>query len=251
MPLRATAEVDTRWTRPAITREDLQQTLDITAVNRGHTVADVAAEARRRLAGIGVPAGYSIEVGGTVTDLEANQGRMRAALLPGFGMLALLLFALVGTLRHPVAILAMVPLAVAGALWGLLVFGKPMSMPAIMGLILLGGTIVNNSILLLDFVRQARAEGMARDEAIAEAVRLRLRPVLITTVSTVLGLSPLVFELAVGLERMSPLGIAAGTGLLVGTVLTLVVLPVVFSLLDDLGLWLRRLRRREGHGQMA
>lgn len=123
-----------------------------------------------------------------------------------------------------------------------MIFGKPMSMPTIMGLILLGGTIVNNSILLLDFVRQAQVEGRGRDEAISEAVRLRFRPVLMTTVSTVLGMSPLVFELAVGLERMSPLGIAAASGLLVGTVLTLVVLPVLYSLLDDAARALRRLR---------
>jgi len=245
VPLRAVASTTTQWTRPAITREDLRQTLDITAVNRTYTVADVAAEARERLADLAVPAGYGIEVGGTVTDLEANQGRMRAALIPGFGMLVLLLFALFGTLRHPVAIMAAIPLAVAGALWGLLVFGKPMSMPAIMGLILLGGTVVNTQILLLDFVRQARAEGSGREDAIVEAVRLRLRPVLMTTVSTVLGLSPLVFEMAVGLERMSPLGIAAATGLLVATVLTLVVLPVVFSLVDDAGERLRRTMGRE------
>ncbi len=244
VPLRAVADTSLRWTRPAITREDLQQTLDITAVNRGHTIAGVAKEAQQRLAGIDVPAGYTIEVGGTITDLKANQGRMRAALLPGFGMLALLLFALFGSVRYPLAIIAAIPLAIASALWGLLVFGKPMCMPAIMGLILLGGTVVNNSILLLDFVRQARAQGLEREAAIVEAVRLRLRPVLMTTLSTVLGLTPLVFEMAVGLERMSPLGIAAATGLLVGTVLTLVVLPVLFSLLDDLGARLRALRRR-------
>lgn len=244
MPLRAVAEITTRWTRPAITREDLRETLDITAVNRDYTIADVAAAARERLSGVDIPAGYSIEVGGTITDLRSNQVRMQAALIPGFGMLALLLFALFGTLRDPLAIMAAIPLAVAGALWGLLLFGKPMSMPAIMGLILLGGTIVNNSILLLDFVRQALKEGRSREEAIEEAVRLRLRPVLMTTVSTVLGLSPLVFEMAVGLERMSPLGIAAATGLLVGTVLTLVVLPVLFSLLDDAMAALRRLGHR-------
>ncbi len=244
VPLRAVADTSLQWTRPAITREDLQQTLDITAVNRGHTIAGVAKEAQQRLAKLDVPAGYTVEVGGTVTDLRANQGRMRAALLPGFGMLALLLFALFGSIRYPLAIIAAIPLAIASALWGLLVFGKPMCMPAIMGLILLGGTVVNNSILLLDFVRQARAEGMDREAAIVEAVRLRLRPVLMTTVSTVLGLTPLVFEMAVGLERMSPLGIAAATGLLVGTVLTLVVLPVLFSLLDDLGERLRALRLR-------
>ena len=234
-------DIGTYWIRPVITREDLKQTLDITAVNRTHTIADVSAEVGKRLEALDVPAGYRIEVGGTITDLENNQGRMATALLPGFGMLALLLFALFGTVRHPLAVLAMVPLAIAGALWGLLIFGKPMCLPAIMGMILLGGTIVNNAILLLDFVNQAMAEGTSRDEAIVEAVRLRTRPVFMTTISTVLGLSPLIFELAVGLERMSPLGIAAGAGLLVGTVLTLGVLPALFSVLDDIaGLFKRQ-----------
>ena len=240
VPLRAVAESTMRWTRPSITREDLQQTLDITAVNRHYTVVDVAAMARERLADIKVPGGYSVEVGGTVTNLKDNQKRMASALLPGAAMLALLVFALFGSIRHSLAILSAIPLAVAGALWGLLVFNKPMSMPAIMGLILLSGTVVNNSILLLDFVRQIRAEGWSRDEAIVQAVRLRLRPVLMTTVSTVLGLSPLVFEMAVGLERMSPLGIAAASGLLIGTMLTLVVLPVLFSLMDDAANQLKR-----------
>ncbi|MDZ7680889.1 MAG: efflux RND transporter permease subunit [Fodinibius sp.] len=238
--MREVVDISTHWIRPVITREDLKQTLDITAVNRTHTIADVSAEVGKRLEALDVPAGYRIEVGGTITDLENNQGRMATALLPGFGMLALLLFALFGTVRHPLAVLTMVPLAVAGALWGLLIFGKPMCLPAIMGMILLGGTIVNNAILLLDFVNQARAEGTPRDEAIVEAVRLRVRPVLMTTISTVLGLSPLIFELAVGLERMSPLGIAAAAGLLVGTVLTLLVLPALFSVLDDIAGLLKR-----------
>ena len=101
-----------------------------------------------------------------------------------------------------------------------------------MGLILLGGTIVNNSILLLDFILDARRKGMARDEAILQSVRLRIRPILMTTVSTIVGLTPLVFQMAVGLERMSPLGIVAATGLLVGTFLTMIVIPVVYSSLD-------------------
>ena len=102
-------------------------------------------------------------------------------------------------------------------------------MPAIMGLILLAGTIVNNSILLIGFIEKAKADGMAIDTAILESVRLRLRPILMTTVSTVLGLTPLIFEMAVGLERMSPLGIAAASGLIGGTLVTLVVVPVLAS----------------------
>ncbi len=244
LPLRAVTASSVHDAPPVITRENLRSTLDITAVNRGHTIAQVAAEAEKRLTDVTVPAGYSIEVAGTISDLRSNQGRMRDALIPGFLMLALLLFALFRSVRHAVTILSVVPLAVAGGLWGLLAFGKPMCMPAIMGLILLGGTVVNNQILLLDFIVQARREGLDRTEAVVQAVRLRLRPVLMTTLSTILGLSPLIFEMAVGLERMSPLGIAAASGLLAGMVLTFIVVPVVHTLLDDLPRWGDR--RHEG-----
>jgi multidrug efflux pump subunit AcrB len=92
--------------------------------------------------------------------------------------------------------------------------------------------LINNSVLLMDFILRRREQGYERDEAIFEAVRLRLRPILMTTGSTVLGLSPLAFALAVGLERMSPLAIVAGSGLIVGTVFTLIVTPVAYSTLD-------------------
>ncbi len=144
---------------------------------------------------------------------------------------------------HPFTIMSAIPLAVAGGFWGLLFFDKPMCKPAMMGMIMLGGTIVNNSILLLDFIVNARAGGMARDEAIVQSVRLRLRPILMTTVSTIVGLSPLIFEMAVGLERMSPLGIVAATGLLAGTFLTMIVIPVIYSLLDSLSALASRLTR--------
>ena len=234
VPLRAVSRSSVHQVPPIITRENLKATLNITAVNRTHTIAQVAANAEQRLESIDLPAGYSVEVSGTVADLRANQANMRDALIPGVLMLGLLLFALFRSARHALTVLAVVPLAVAGGLWGLLAFGKPMCMPAIMGLILLGGTVVNNQILLLDFIVQARAQGIARSEAVVRAVKLRLRPVLMTTLSTILGLSPLIFEMAVGLERMSPLGIAAASGLLLGMVLTFVVVPVVYSLLDDL-----------------
>jgi multidrug efflux pump subunit AcrB len=110
-----------------------------------------------------------------------------------------------------------------------------------MGMIFLGGTIVNNSILLLDFIRRARKAGMDKDEAILQSIRLRIRPILMTTGSTVIGLLPLVFEMAVGLERMSPIGVVATTGLLVGTFLTMIVIPTVYSSLDSLQAWFGRL----------
>jgi len=234
MPLRALATVTRETDQPFISRERLNNTIDITGQNRVYTIAQVAKMANKRLAKIETPAGYAIQVSGTASDMKTGKQEMGKALLIGVVLLYFLLLAMFRSFGHPITIMAAIPLAVAGAMWGLLLFDKPMCKPATMGLILLGGTIVNNSILLLDFILEARKRGMPKDEAILQAVRLRIRPILMTTVSTMVGLTPLIFELAVGLERMSPLGIVAATGLLVGTFLTMIVVPVVYSSMDSL-----------------
>lgn len=242
-PLRAMARVDTRLAQPFVTREHLQNTIDITAVNRVYTIKQVAMMAQQRLETVRPPEGYRIDVQGSAADMAIAQASMGQALLVGLVLLYILLMAMFRSFSHPLTILAAIPVAVAGAMWGLLLFGKPMCQPAMMGLILLGGTVVNNSILLLGFIRNTRQQGTEKDQAIVQAVRLRVRPILMTTTSTVLGLTPLVLEMAVGLERMSPLGIAAATGLLVGTFLTMVIIPVAYSMLDSLTQALsRRLR---------
>jgi len=233
MPLRALATVTTTREQPFISREQLNNTIDITGQNHTYTIAQVAKMANKRLAKIKAPAGYTIQVSGTVSDMKTGKQEMGKALLIGIVLLYFLLLAMFKSFGHPITIMAAIPLAVAGATWGLLLFDKPMCKPATMGLILLGGTIVNNSILLLDFILEARKRGLPKDEAILQAVRLRIRPILMTTVSTIIGLSPLIFELAVGLERMSPLGIVAASGLLIGTFLTMVVIPVVYSSIDS------------------
>lgn len=234
VPLRSLAEIRPHRTQPFVTRENLLSTIDITGVNRGYTIGQVTGMVEKKVADLQTPAGYSIQVGGSALDMKIGQQEMGRALMIGFVLLFILLVAMFKSFLHPFTIMAAIPLAVAGGFWGLLLFDKPMCKPAMMGMILLGGTIVNNSILMLDFIINARASGMARDEAIMQSVRLRLRPILMTTVSTIIGLSPLIFELAVGLERMSPLGIVAASGLLVGTFLTMIVIPVVYSLLDSL-----------------
>jgi len=235
LPLRALATLRSRCDQPFITRERLQNTVDVTGVNRVYTIGQVAKMAQMRLAKILPPAGYSIEVAGSISDMKTGNEEMGKALLIGFVLLYILLVAMFRSFGHPVTIMAAIPLAVAGALWGLLLFDKPMCKPATMGLILLGGTIVNNSILLLDFILNARQQGMSKQEAILQSVRLRILPILITSVSTIVGLFPLVLEMAVGLERMSPLAIVAATGLTAGTFLTMIVIPVVYSALDSVG----------------
>lgn len=234
VPLRVMATLDAERNQPFITRERLRNIIDITGVNRVYTIGQVAGMVQERLAGMRLPAGYSIEVSGTMANMKVGNLEMGRALFIGFVLLYILLVAMFRSFGHPVTIMAAIPLAVAGALWGLLLFDKPMCKPAMMGMILLGGTIVNNSILLLDFILNARKTGMDKDEAILQSIRLRIRPILMTTGSTVIGLLPLVFERAVGLERMSPIGIVAGTGLLGGTFLTMILIPVIYSSMDSL-----------------
>jgi len=235
------AKIITLRTQPFITRENQRTTMDITAGNYGLTIAQVTAAAKKRLAGVSLPKGYTLDIAGTAKDMQETQSSLGNALVVGLALLFILLMAMFKSLAHPITIILSIPLAAAGGIWGLLLFDKPFCMPALMGFILLGGTIVNNAILMLDFIIEARKKGLRKDEAILQSVRLRLRPILITAVSTMVGFSPLIFETAVGLERMSPLGIAAASGLLVGTIVTLVAVPVIYSLLDSLKIWLARI----------
>jgi multidrug efflux pump subunit AcrB len=234
VPLRSLAEIESRREQPLITRENLQATIDITGENVVRTISHVTADVKKRLKGLEMPEGYSLEFAGTMQDMKQTKTRLSRSLVIGIVLLYLLLLAMFRSFRHPLSIMAAIPLAVAGSLWGLLLFDKPMSMPGNMGMIFLAGIIINNSVLLLDFILQARREGHDRDSAIERSVSLRLRPIFMTMLSTVVGLSPLAFETAVGLERLSPLAIVAGTGLLVGTFLTMIVVPVVYASLDSL-----------------
>jgi multidrug efflux pump subunit AcrB len=234
IPLRSMADITEKYDQPFLTRERMENTIDITGGNHTYTIAQVGKMIMTRLAKIKTPQGYQIDVAGSFVDMAKGQQEMGKALIVGIVLLYFLLLAMFKSFGHPITIMAAIPLAVAGAMWGLLLFDKPMCKPATMGLILLGGTIVNNSILLLDFIISARKRGTAKNEAIRQSVRLRIRPILMTTTSTIIGLTPLIFEMAVGLERMSPLGIAAATGLLAGSFLTMVVIPVIYSLLDSM-----------------
>lgn len=234
VPLRSLADFKTYRKTPIITHEDLQATIDITGVNRIYTIKHVNQMVKKRISKIEPPAGYSIELGGTTADMKETQKRLAGALIIAIMLLYVLLLAMFGSFAHPLTIMSAIPLAVAGGYWGMLIFGKPMCTPARMGMIFLAGTVINNSVLLLDFILQARNRGLEKDAAIMESVSLRLRPILMTTFSTIVGLSPLVFEMAVGLERMSPVAVVASTGLLVGTIMTMVVVPVVYSSLESL-----------------
>lgn len=160
--------------------------------------------------------------------------RLLQALTLGLLMLYLMLVVTFRSFLDPMAIMVTLPLAVIGAGFGVLLGGKFMSMPAIMGLILLMGIVVNNGILLIDFTKKAMAEGMGLKPALLAAVEKRVRPILMTAISSAVGMIPLAMEWAVGIERLSPLAYVAIGGLITGTFLTMVAVPVLFFTIENI-----------------
>jgi multidrug efflux pump subunit AcrB len=150
--------------------------------------------------------------------------------------LVLLYFSLVPAFNswiHPLTIMVAIPLGIIGASWALLATGKHSCMPSFMGMILLAGIVVKNSILLIDFIEESRAKGMSLREALEGSVRVRTRPILMTAFGTAVGMLPIALEWAIGLERLSPLAIVAIGGLLVSTFLTLVYVPMFYELFEQ------------------
>jgi len=133
---------------------------------------------------------------------------------------------------HPFVILFSIPLGLIGVVYVLYGLGIPLSVVVFIGVILLGGIMVNNAIVLVDYVNTLRRRGMAKTEALVLAGRVRLRPILMTTGTTVLGLLPMALGLGEGAEIRMPMAVVVIAGLVCSTVLTLVVIPVVYSLLD-------------------
>ncbi|MGN6702507.1 MAG: efflux RND transporter permease subunit, partial [Burkholderiaceae bacterium] len=144
---------------------------------------------------------------------------------------------------QPVAIMASLPLTLIGVFLALMFFRSTLNMFSIIGFIMLMGLVTKNAILLIDFANQARRAGADRTEALLEAAHVRLRPILMTTLAMVFGMVPLAFGLSEGSEQRAPMGQAVIGGIITSSILTLVVVPVIYTYLDDFSGWLlRRLR---------
>ncbi|WP_027370891.1 efflux RND transporter permease subunit [Desulfovermiculus halophilus] len=240
IPLREVAEFQRVLTQDRFIREDLQSVVNVYGYRDTMAISHLQAGVEKALAGMGLPPGYSLSQEGEVTYMNESFSRLGQALM--FSLI-LLYFSLVPIFRsfvQPVVIMVAIPLAFIGVSWGMLLAGKHFCMPASMGMVLLSGIVVNNSILLMDFINQARADGLARQEAIVQAIQTRTRPIVMTATSTMAGMLPIAMEMAVGLERLSPLAVVAIGGLLVSTFLTLVYVPIFYTVFDDV---LRKFKR--------
>ncbi len=251
IPLRAVARVEETVGPALVTREDHATTLDLSAFATGRALSFVLADVERDLAALTLPRGYALTLAGENRDLDEARGELGGALVMSLLAVYLLLVAQMGSFLHPLTILTSVPLSLSGVGAALWLAGKPVSMPVMVGLVLLVGTVVNSAIILVDFVNRAVADGVPRREALVASVRTRFRPIMMTSLSTVVGMIPLAAEWALGAERFSPLATAVIGGMVAATLLTLVVIPVLYDLLDDLVRLFRRLGRRLGRNAGA
>ncbi|HOK77253.1 MAG TPA: efflux RND transporter permease subunit, partial [Verrucomicrobiota bacterium] len=255
VPLAALGKVTRRPVASVITRQGLQRTLDIQAYRAKQTISHLQEDVDKALQGLQLPPGYSLSHEGEIKQMNESFGLLGKALLLG---LVLLYFSLVPAFKswlHPLTIMSAIPLALIGAAWGMLLANKHGCMPSMMGMILLAGIVVKNSILLIDFITAAKERGASTYDALVDSVRIRTRPILMTAVGTAVGMVPIALEWAIGLERLSPLAVVAIGGLLVSTFLTMVYVPVLYSMFEDaqnaLGHLWRRLSRRGLAGTAA
>ena len=179
-----------------------------------------------------IPPGLSVSLGGQSEEMDASFKSLLMALLLAVFLVYLIMASQFESLLHPFVIFFSIPLALIGAVWALWITGSTISVVVFIGLILLAGIVVNNAIVLVDLINQLRAKGIKKVEAIMEAGRLRLRPILMTTLTTTLGLLPMAMGFGEGAEIRAPMAITVIGGLLISTLLTLVVIPVMYMILD-------------------
>jgi HAE1 family hydrophobic/amphiphilic exporter-1 len=224
--------VDTRESRGPVTieRKDQQRVVTVTANVSGRDLGSVAAEVNERLERIARPAGYELTIAGNFEEQQKAFTEMIISLLLALVLVYMVLAAQYESFGDPLVVMLSVPLAAVGVLLTLYLTDTTMNLQSAIGCIMLGGIVVNNAILLVDQAGQLRRAGYATDAALIEAGRRRLRPVLMTTSTTVLALAPLALGIGEGADAQAPLARAVLGGLSVSTVITLVLIPAVYSL---------------------
>jgi HAE1 family hydrophobic/amphiphilic exporter-1 len=215
-----------------IRRVDQERVALVTANLDYGDLGTAAEEINSIISRIPMPAGLTIRLAGQNEEMAMSFRSLQFALLLAIFLVYLVMASQFESFLHPFVILFTIPLALIGAVFGLWITGSTISVVVFIGAILLAGIVVNNAIVLLDLINQLRAKGMAKLEAIVEGGRSRLRPILMTMLTTVLGLLPLALGFGEGAEVRSPMAITVIGGLIVSTLLTLIVIPVVYAVVD-------------------
>ncbi|MDH5268538.1 MAG: efflux RND transporter permease subunit [Candidatus Krumholzibacteria bacterium] len=212
-----------------ISRVSQQRAAVVSGNVSGRDLGNVADEVTAMLASLSIPQGITVELGGENEELQRSYRSLILALILAVFLVYLVMAAQFESFVHPFIIMFTVPLAAIGVVFTLLITGKPLSVVVFIGVILLAGIVVNNGIVLIDYINTLRREGSPKVDAVRAACRVRLRPILMTTLTTVLGLMPMALGFGEGAEIRAPMALSVIGGLAVGSILTLFVIPSLYS----------------------
>jgi HAE1 family hydrophobic/amphiphilic exporter-1 len=245
--LRNLVKIETGAAPATISRHDRQRSVSISGNLEGITIDDAIAEIRA----IGdeiLPEGVNVTMGGSAEAFLEGVRQFGVAILLSILVIYMVLAAQFESLLHPFTVMLALPLAMVGALSALGLLGMTLNLFSLIGIILLMGLVTKNSILLVDFANQLRAEGMDKVAAMTTAAPIRMRPVLMTAISMIFGVLPAAIGVGPGAESRQPMAVATAAGMFSSTALTLLVVPVFYLVLDDATDWLRGLLRRARRG---
>lgn len=233
VPLEDIADFEAAEALTSINRADQSRYVTVSAaIADGYNVGLVSGVVAEKLADYEMPAGYQLVFSGENEMINDAMEQIMLMLILAVAFMYLIMVAQFQSLKSPFIILFTIPLAFTGGFLGLFVTGSEISVIAMIGFVMLAGIIVNNGIVLIDYINQLRERGMAKKEAIMEAGRTRLRPVLMTALTTILALCTMVFSHDMGSEMARPMAIVTIGGLLYGTLLTLVVIPCIYDIFN-------------------
>ena len=240
VPLREVARYAEATSPSEINRQELTREVVISANLDGLPLGEAMNAVKKIAARMKMAPGYRVAFSGEGEDMVESFGYMGEALLLAVIFVYLILAAQFESFIDPLAIMLSLPLSIVGMAGMLFLTGDTKNLMSLIGLIMLMGLVTKNAILLVDFAKVLRARGMDRTEAVITAGRTRLRPIMMTTLAMIFGMLPLALALGAGAEMRAPMARAVIGGLITSTILTLLVVPVVYTVLDDVGGWIRR-----------
>jgi len=246
IPLRQVADLTPGFGPTQINRKALTREVLVSANADGIAAGTAGALLQSQLDRIDLPPGYRLATGGGNKDMSESFSYALQSLVLAVVFIYMILASQFGSFIQPVSIMASLPLSLLGVALALLAWRSTLNIFSMIGFIMLMGLVTKNAILLVDFANQARREGVARADALLRAAEVRLRPILMTTLAMVFGMLPLAVGVGEGSEQRAPLAHAVIGGVVASTLLTLLVVPVLYSLLDDLAGW-RRARKSAAH----
>jgi HAE1 family hydrophobic/amphiphilic exporter-1 len=242
VPLGSIASLEQRLGASQINRRDLAREVLVKANTAGRPAGDIGADIQKIQNNFKLPAGYSFDTQGANADMAESAGYALTAITLSIVFIYIVLGSQFNSFIHPAAIMASLPLSLIGVFLALFLFNSTMNLFSIIGIIMLMGLVTKNAILLIDFIKKAMESGSNRYDAILQAGKTRLRPILMTTSAMVMGMIPLALGLGEGGEQSAPMAHAVIGGVITSTLLTLVVVPVIFTYLDDFKNFLLRVK---------